>query len=82
MKFINAKERASLRKKHNHELIKRMREGDPLRSYDSNASWFPPRPIIKKDPMAIAKLYKDLEKEHGEHETQVGELVNISRSAD
>ncbi|MEZ4743758.1 MAG: hypothetical protein R3B45_15155 [Bdellovibrionota bacterium] len=46
-----------LRKKHNLELIRRMREGDPLKSFDSQASWYPPRPIIAKDEKALAELY-------------------------
>lgn len=45
------------RKKHNEQLIRRMKSGEPLWSYDSKASWFPPRPIIEKDPEAIKRLY-------------------------
>jgi hypothetical protein len=47
------------RKKHNEQLIRRMKSGEPLWSYDSKASWFPPRPIIEKDPEAIKRLYQD-----------------------
>lgn len=47
------------RREHNRDLIRRMRNGDSLKTVDSRASWFPPRPIIKKDPDAIRKLYKD-----------------------
>ncbi len=46
-----------LRKKRNQDLIKRMREGDSLKTMDSFSSWYPPRPIIKKDPQAVSKLY-------------------------
>lgn len=46
-----------LQKKHNREVIKRMRDGDPLKKYDNASSWFPPRPVIEKDPIAIKKLY-------------------------
>ncbi|MCX6117829.1 MAG: hypothetical protein NT027_09820 [Proteobacteria bacterium] len=46
------------RKRHNEQLIKRMKAGESLWSYDSKASWFPPRPIIEKDPEAIKRLYK------------------------
>jgi hypothetical protein len=46
-----------IRKKHNMDLIRRMRDGDPLKSFDSRASWFPPRPVIEKDEKAVAKLY-------------------------
>jgi hypothetical protein len=48
-----------IRKKHNEQLIRRMKSGEPLWSYDSKASWFPPRPIIEKDPEAIKRLYKE-----------------------
>ena len=47
------------RKRHNEQLIRRMKSGEPLWSYDSKASWFPPRPMIEKDPEAINRLYKD-----------------------
>ena len=47
------------RKQHNEQLIRRMKSGEPLWSYDSKASWFPPRPMIEKDPEAIKRLYKD-----------------------
>lgn len=46
-----------LRKQHNSELIRRMRNGEPLNAVDSKASWFPPRPIIQKDPREIARVY-------------------------
>ena len=46
-----------IRKARNEQLIRRMKSGEPLWSYDSKASWFPPRPIIEKDPEAIKKLY-------------------------
>lgn len=48
---------ARLRREHNQDLIRRMRNGESLTSFDSQASWYPPRPTITKDPKAIAKLY-------------------------
>ena len=45
------------RRKQNLDLIKRMRNGDSLLSFDSHASWYPVRPIIKKDQRALEKLY-------------------------
>ena len=45
------------RKSRNEQLIRRMKSGEPLWSYDSKASWFPPRPMIEKDPEAIKRLY-------------------------
>ena len=50
------------RKKHNEQLIRRMKAGEQLWSYDSKASWFPPRPMIEKDPEAIRRLYKESSK--------------------
>lgn len=47
------------RKRHNEQLIRRMKAGEPLWSYDSKASWFPPRPMIEKDPEAIKRLYSN-----------------------
>jgi hypothetical protein len=47
------------RKRHNEQLIRRMKSGEPLWSYDSKASWFPPRPMIEKDPEAIKRLYNN-----------------------
>ena len=46
------------RKFRNEQLIRRMKAGEPLWSYDSKASWFPPRPIIEKDASAIKRLYE------------------------
>ena len=46
-----------IRRRHNVELLRRMRAGEALWSFDSTASWFPPRPVISKDPGAVARLY-------------------------
>lgn len=47
------------RKQRNEHLLRRMKAGEPLWSYDSKASWFPPRPIIEKDQHAIKRLYEN-----------------------
>ena len=47
------------RKKANDDILKRMKNGDPLTSFSSHFSWFPPRPIVKKDKKAIAILYPE-----------------------
>ena len=47
-----------LRNKRNQDLIRRMNEGEVLCSFDSKDSWFPPRPIIKKDKKALKRLYE------------------------
>ena len=57
MKSISLTKVKSMRKERNGDLIKRMKSGDQLSSFDSHASWYPPRPIIEKDPRAIAELY-------------------------
>jgi hypothetical protein len=46
-----------LRRQHNLDLIRRMRNGEPLNSIDSKASWYPPRPMIEKDRQEMARLY-------------------------
>ena len=63
MRKVGLKQIRQIRKKHNVDLIKRMHEGESLRSFDSHSSWLPQRPIIKKDLKAIAKLYKIEDKE-------------------
>ena len=47
----------NLRKERNEDILDRLKKGDALSSFDSYASWYPPRPIIKKDPKALGKLY-------------------------
>jgi hypothetical protein len=50
---------ASTRKSHNDDLIRRYRNGESLCAVDGKATWFPPRPLIEKDPEAIKRLYGD-----------------------
>jgi hypothetical protein len=57
--FMSDKNENNIRKARNEQLIRRMKAGEPLWSYDSKASWFPPRPIIEKDQTAIKRLYND-----------------------
>lgn len=45
------------RKLVNDDIIKRLRAGESLTSFTPYSSWFPPRPIIQKDPKALASLY-------------------------
>ena len=63
MKKVDIKQINKIRRKHNSEILKRMQSGDSLKSYESSASWFPPRPVIQKDPKAIEKLYKSKSKD-------------------
>lgn len=34
-----------------------MKRGEPLNTVAPSSTWFPPRPIVKKDRDAIKKLY-------------------------
>jgi len=49
--------REEIRKRENRELIRRMRCGEQLWSFDSQASFYPPRPLTKKDPELVKKLF-------------------------
>ena len=63
-KEVASKELDQLRKERNQELVQKMRAGESLSSFDSQASWFPSRPKIEKNLEAIQKLYgKDPEQE-------------------
>ncbi len=53
----NFKSSDKIRRERNAELLRRMKNGEVLTSYESAASWFPPRPIIEKDRRAIERLY-------------------------
>jgi hypothetical protein len=57
MKMMSNKKADELRRLRNASLLRRMEDGDELTSFNSNASWFPPRPIIKKNNEAIERLY-------------------------
>lgn len=57
MKKVTELRSRNLRTDRNSELVRRMRTGEQLTSFNSQSSWFPPRPIIEKDQGAIHKLY-------------------------
>jgi hypothetical protein len=57
---------------HNKDLIERMKSGDTLQRYNAQSSWFPPRPVIKKDLKAIDMLYRE-KKELSEQSVQTPE---------
>lgn len=57
MKTISFQKSGLLRKERNLSLVKKMRNGESLNSFNSVDSWFPPRPIIEKDGEAIQRLY-------------------------
>lgn len=43
------------RKKENERILNLMKSGDSLSTIPTSATWFPPRPTIKKD---LSKFYK------------------------
>lgn len=45
------------RKAENQDLIERMRRGESLARIPATATWFQPRPSVKKDGDAMARLY-------------------------
>jgi hypothetical protein len=47
------------RKKRNEELIDRMRAGESLHLYKASDTFFPPRPLIKKDKKLIKILFEE-----------------------
>lgn len=57
MKLISFTKIKSLRKARNQEILRRLDNGESLSSFNSYASWFPPRPIMEKDTQAIQELY-------------------------
>ena len=57
MKKVTELRSRNLRDDRNSDVLRRMRSGEQLTSFDSQSSWYPPRPIIEKDQGAIRKLY-------------------------
>lgn len=57
MKKITEIKSRNLREDRNSELVRRMKNGEALQSFDSQSSWYPPRPIIQKNLDAISSLY-------------------------
>lgn len=45
------------RKKENDELLRKMRDGESLMHTKTSSTWFPPRPIIKKDLKEQKRLF-------------------------
>lgn len=57
MSKITGSKEQTLRDERNADVIRRMKGGDQLSSFNSYSSWFPPRPIIEKDKDAVKSLY-------------------------
>ena len=53
------------REKHNEDILERMKSGESLQRYSAQDSWYPPRPVIKKDRNAISMIYKKCESTDG-----------------
>jgi hypothetical protein len=51
-----------LRKENNKRVLELMRQGHGLSKIPIHMTHFPPRPIIKKDPEAIKRLFTPKEK--------------------
>jgi len=45
------------RRKRNEEILEKFFKGESLAKVPPQATWFPPRPIIKKDHKEMARLY-------------------------
>lgn len=45
------------RDNHNAEVLKRFRAGETLSLLPPSVTWFPPRPIIKKDQNLVRALF-------------------------
>jgi len=46
-----------VRRDQNADTLAKFKRGESLSLVDSTATWWPPRPIIKKDQEGMAKLY-------------------------
>jgi hypothetical protein len=44
------------RRRANAALLEKFRNGESTAMVEAQATWWPPRPIIKKDPAAIARV--------------------------
>lgn len=47
------------RRRENRDIIERMKRGETLVKTDVMSTWFPPRPIVKKDKREMARIYGD-----------------------
>jgi hypothetical protein len=54
---VNTKKKEDMRKKHNSDILNKMKDGEALTSFNSMDSWFPPRPKIEKDKELLSQLY-------------------------
>ncbi len=59
MKKVSEYKSRNLRRERNFDLVRRMRGGESLSSFNAYSSWYPPRPVIEKDSEALHRLYGD-----------------------
>jgi hypothetical protein len=45
------------RKVENKRILAKMMRGESLATVPADATWFPPRPLVTKDPDALSRLY-------------------------
>ena len=57
MKKVTEYKSRNLRRERNSDLVRRMRSGESLSSFNAFSSWYPPRPVIEKDSDALHRLY-------------------------
>ena len=85
MKKVSEFKSCNFRRERNSELVRRMRNGDSLSSFNSYSSWYPPRPVIEKDSHALQKLYGadvvPLTKEHGDQNLDLASFLQPLRLA-
>lgn len=59
MNVLDLNEQALRRRLHNRKILKKMEKGENLNVFSPQSSWFPPRPVIKKNKKAVNELYKN-----------------------
>jgi hypothetical protein len=47
----------NLRSRHNDSVLAKLKKGENLSQHSSMSSWFPPRPIVKKNIGDLNKVY-------------------------
>lgn len=54
---MTPKEKSKARLERNKELVLKMKTGDACTSFDSQSSFFPARPVVKKDQKELKRIY-------------------------
>ena len=69
------KQKEEARKKKNADLLRRMRAGESLTSFDSHSSWYPVRPKMEKDQKEIDRLFNGGTADGSESEKKTLKIV-------